>query len=270
MEYRKTIDKVIDADVVVCGGGCAGFAAAIASARQGARTVLLEKTQIIGGTATSGLVGPFMTCFDGLGKRQIVKGVFDEVVRRLENRGGAVHPGKTGDGSPYGSYINGYDKRHNNVTPFSSDMLQLLMLDMLQEAGVILLINCTVIDILKNGNQLSGVIGHDGNDLRLYRADVVIDCTGDALVGYKAGVIRPDCQADGCDVQPMTTFFSVYDVNDEQINLYIKEHPDERNTLFKDRVEQAMAESDYIVPRNKIGMYKGVNPGVWMVSAVWK
>ena len=49
-----------DVDVLVCGGGPAGFAAAIAAAREGARTMVVEYTGCLGGMATSGLVGPFM------------------------------------------------------------------------------------------------------------------------------------------------------------------------------------------------------------------
>ena len=63
-------------DVVIVGGGCAGVVAAIASARSGAETLLIEKTGVVGGTATNGLVGPFMTCFDPDGKQQIIKGIF--------------------------------------------------------------------------------------------------------------------------------------------------------------------------------------------------
>ena len=265
-EYRQQIGRTIATDVVVCGGGCAGFAAALACARLGVRTVLLEKTQMIGGTATAGLVGPFMTSFDGRGERQIVKGLFDEMVTRLEARGGAVHPGKTGDGSAYGCYYQGYTRRHNNVTPFRSDMLQLLLLDMLNEAGVELLINFTVIDVARNGEQVTGVIGHDGSELRQYAAKVVIDCTGDALVCYKANAVRPECLAPDYAVQPMTTFFSVYGVDDAQIDQYITEHPEERGMLFRHQIEQAMAAGEYPIPRNKIGMHKGINAGEWKMN----
>ena len=109
--YEGTIERVKQAEVIVCGGGCAGVVAAIASGRSGAKTILLEKTAVIGGTATNGLVGPFMTCFDPQGEHQIVKGIFDEMVCRMEEKGGAIHPSKTGRVSDYGCYI---ELRHNN------------------------------------------------------------------------------------------------------------------------------------------------------------
>lgn len=131
--YTGKITSAYRADVVVCGGGCAGVMAAIASARNGARTVLLEKTSCVGGTAANGLVGPFMTCYDPKGETQIIKGIFDEMVRRMEKKGGAIHPSRTGQVSSYGCYIR---LRHNNLTPFHPEVLKMVMLEMLLEAGV--------------------------------------------------------------------------------------------------------------------------------------
>ena len=68
MRYIKEIDRTIKTEVLVIGGGAAGFAAAVASARNGADTLLIEREQMLGGTATIGLVGPFMTCYNSKGK----------------------------------------------------------------------------------------------------------------------------------------------------------------------------------------------------------
>ncbi len=110
-QYTGTVCSEVCGDVIVCGGGCAGVMAAIASARNGARTILIEKGFTVGGTAVSGLVGPFMTCFSPDGKEQIIKGIFDEMICRMEQMGGAIHPSKTGMVSSYGCYIK---LRHNN------------------------------------------------------------------------------------------------------------------------------------------------------------
>ena len=64
LNYSKTIKNIHHTDVLVVGGGPAGFAAAVASARNGAKTLLLERAGMLGGMATAGLVGPFMTCYD--------------------------------------------------------------------------------------------------------------------------------------------------------------------------------------------------------------
>src|SRR5215211_7808293 len=94
LRYKKDIPIVRETDVLVIGGGPAGIGAAVAAARTGARTVIAERYGFLGGNATASLVGPFMTSFSNDGSRQIIGGVFDELVRRMENVGGAIHPEK--------------------------------------------------------------------------------------------------------------------------------------------------------------------------------
>ena len=61
MNYQCKIDRVYETEVLVIGGGPAGFGAAVAAARNGAKTMLIEQNSVLGGMSTSGLVGPFMT-----------------------------------------------------------------------------------------------------------------------------------------------------------------------------------------------------------------
>lgn len=96
---------VEETEVLVIGGGPAGLAGAIASARRGAKTTLVENSGSLGGMATIGLVGPFMTSYSVDDKDQIVKGIFDELVRKMEQRGGAIHPSKIPAATPYSSFI---------------------------------------------------------------------------------------------------------------------------------------------------------------------
>ncbi|MDM5339155.1 FAD-dependent oxidoreductase [Fictibacillus enclensis] len=87
--FNIDIPVVEDVDVAIVGGGPSGIAAALGAARNGARVVLIERYGFLGGTATASLVGPFMTSFSDDGETQLVKGVFDELVRRTEMLGGA-------------------------------------------------------------------------------------------------------------------------------------------------------------------------------------
>ena len=105
----------LDGDVVVAGGGPAGVCAAIAAARNGARVLLVERGNCLGGMATRGLVGPFMTCYDKTGSVQIIRGLFNEIVERLVARGGAIHPKDCRAGTAFTSWIK---IGHDHCTPF--------------------------------------------------------------------------------------------------------------------------------------------------------
>ena len=97
-----------DIDVLVVGGGNAGCAAAIAAARHGARTLLVERYGFLGGTATAAMVGPWMTFHSG--RERIVGGIAQEIVERLVAKGAS--PGHVADSSDY----------VGSITPFESSV----------------------------------------------------------------------------------------------------------------------------------------------------
>jgi len=78
----------IDCDVLAAGGGMAGSVAAIAAARQGARTVLFERHGFLGGAATAGAVGQFVGWETRAGRR-VIAGIAEEIVERLQAMGGS-------------------------------------------------------------------------------------------------------------------------------------------------------------------------------------
>ena len=134
--YTASVQSIGHYDVVVLGGGPAGVCAAIEAARQGAKTLLVEATGMLGGMATSAMVGPFMTCYDRDGDHPIVGGLFREIIERLAKGGGAILPEFTDSPSIHTSFLKKY---HRHVTPFDSFALQVLLDDMTKEAGVDLL-----------------------------------------------------------------------------------------------------------------------------------
>ena len=86
LENAKEIPVAGDYDVIVAGGGVAGIAAALAAARHGAKTLLLERMYMLGGLATSGLVTVYLPLCDGAG-HQVSFGLAEELLRLCVSHG---------------------------------------------------------------------------------------------------------------------------------------------------------------------------------------
>ena len=261
--YTKAIPLADPADVVVVGGGPAGIAAAIAAARRGSRVVLLERNGYLGGNLTAGLVGPCMTSYSLDGQTQLIRGVFDEMVRRMEEVGGALHPSQTTAGDPYSGFIvYGHDK----VTPFEPEAAKLIANRMCLEAGVEIRFHVVVVDAVVEDETVVGVVYADKEGLHQQPAAVVIDCSADgdvaAFAGNGFGYGR---ELDG-QVQPMTMFFRVTGVNDAVVEQYVDNHPEEPR-VYSEIIDRAREAGTFPVPRRMVGMYKSLQPGVWRINA---
>ena len=132
--------NIYQTDVCVVGGGPAGVSAAICAARLGVRVLLVEQNGFCGGMATAGLVGPFMTSYDAKGERMIIRGIFEEIVLRMTERGYAIHPKDVRAGTAFTSWIK---VGHDHVTPFEAEGLKIILDEMLEEAGVEILYHTT-------------------------------------------------------------------------------------------------------------------------------
>ena len=143
----------IETDVLVAGGGPAGVCAAIAAARNGAKVLVVERGNCLGGMATRGLVGPFMTCYDKTGKTQIIRGLFNEIVERLVARGEAIHPRDCMGGTAFTSWIK---IGHDHCTPFEPEGLKLLLDRMCAESGVKVLFHADFVEPIMDGVRICG------------------------------------------------------------------------------------------------------------------
>lgn len=263
-EYTWATKDTRQFDVVVCGGGVAGVVAAISAARNGAKVAIVEKNGELGGTSTSALVGPFMTSFEPSGKRQIVKGIFDEIIQRLVAKGAAIHPKDTGLSSKYGCYIK---LRHNNVTPFQPAYMTIVLAEMCAESGISIFLNSSIVDVIMEDETIKGIVAFDGENFIEYLGKVVLDCTGDAVVALKSGV---ECvqgeNGDKTEVQPMTLFFWIYGADDKKIEEYLDNDPEWKNQPYHRMIEADRAEGKFNVQRSKIGLYHMVNDGEWRLN----
>ena len=174
------IPIVEDVDVVVCGGGPGGLAAAISAARNGAKTLLLEQYGCLGGMATVGLVGPFMHTAGANG------GIFKELLGRIEVLRGA----------------SGYS--------FDPEIFKYVALQMVEEAGVKQLLHTFVEDvIIDKNNGVEGVFVANKAGRQAIKAKITIDATGDGDVSAFAGAEFEKGRPEDGKMQAASLFFHV-------------------------------------------------------------
>ena len=255
------IQKEYFCDVLVCGGGVSGFAAAVSAARCGVNTILIESGGFLGGTATKGLVGPFMTCYDSKGEKQIIKGLFSEVVDRLITEGGAVSPAQCRGGDGYSGYRTA---GHIGVTPFNFEALKSVTEKMCIDSGVKLLYHTTLVGCKNSGNKISCVYAADSNQIIAIHAKMFIDTTGTAALADRAGAETMRGKEDGI-LQTASTFFTISGVNKAALDAYMDTHTDMRSRFFMDQIEKGKADGRFPCGTNKLRIFE--NPdGTWVVN----
>ena len=186
ISFSKNIEVKEDYDVIVVGGGPSGFIAAIAAARSGAKTAIIEQYGFLGGMATAGMVAPIsVCCFDG---QRIQGGIHWEFIKRLEEIDGAKVELPVG-----------------NIS-FDPEKYKLMASRMLDEAGVKQYLYTSFIDCTTEAGVIKEIIINNKEGLSALSAKVFIDGTGDGDLAYKAGV--PMQESDGMR-QPCSLIFCI-------------------------------------------------------------
>lgn len=172
-------------DVVITGGGVAGIVSAIASARNGAKTCLIEQYGFLGGTATAGL----MVSINGFRNQrkpnhvQTVRGIAQELVLRMYRLGG-VYTKNTG-----------YEQEEFDISKgelpysivFDPEIFKYVANKMVLEAGVKLYLHTYALEAITEGNTIKGVIIHNKSGRQAILGSIVIDASGDGDIAASAG-----------------------------------------------------------------------------------
>lgn len=183
IEEQPQAVPVIDcADVLVCGGGAGGVAAAVAAARNGADVLMIERDTTLGGTGPRSFVTEYHQAF-------FTGGIMKEVIGRLRANGGADPNLEDG----------------HFAVPFDPEILKFVLSEMVEEAGVRVLPQSWVTDAIIEEGAVRGVVIENKAGRQAVLADVVIDATGDADVAARAGAPMQEYN----HPQPMVMLFQI-------------------------------------------------------------
>ena len=190
------VDVLAEADVLVCGGGCSGVAAAVSAARHGASVIVLERWPTIGGLATNGLVTGWHRSDR---QKVVINGLVEESAQRAARHGWIVQDPK-------------YPRAHETHW-FDPEGMRIVWQRMLDEAGVRTICHLTAGDPILEEGRIRGVLCDTKGGRRAVLGRIVIDATGDGDLAVKAGLASDFGRQEDGRVQGMTLMFTLQDVD---------------------------------------------------------
>lgn len=183
-------------DVAVAGGGPGGIGAAVGAAKCGARVLVIERYGFLGGMATAGMVNPFMSWFAG--RKQLIAGVFQEMLDRLEKAGG-------------------YDPKGRQRGAFDFELFKIVADQIMADNGVDLLFHSFVCDARVDSGRIKRLVAQTKSGPIALRANVFVDATGDADVAFLSGAPCEKGREEDGLVQPLTLNFNVGGVDESRL-----------------------------------------------------
>ena len=217
-------------DVIVVGAGPAGIGAAVAAGRGGAKTLLVDQCGSVGGMSTVGLMSHFTGT---VGNR-----IYREILDRAKE-----------------TYF--YDPGEDVF--IDPELLKIVYYQMLEEAVVTVLLYTFVCDAVMDGHTVKGVVCENKSGRNIFRADVVVDCSGDGDLAYRSGAAYSEGRGTDGKMQPATLMFKVGGVDMERACLpgsFETLVPTEKGEL------QALARKHLPYPAGHVLLYRSPVPGV--------
>ena len=187
--------------VLVCGGGTAGIVAAIAAARAGADVLVVESLGLLGGTQSAAWVTPMMP--NKILTESLTHGINDEIIHRAAR----YDPPPT--------------DQSGDLLWFNPVTLAFVLDDLLAEAGGRVLFHTFISDALVENGVIKGIVIENKSGRQEIRAQIVIDCTGDADVAFLAGVPCVSGDPEDGHNQPMSLRFALAGVDQERAAAFL-------------------------------------------------
>ena len=227
-EPARQIPVIETVDVLVAGSGPAGIAAALAAAREGARTTLVERYGYLGGMITGAYVVAIIGCGDG--RAPVVRGVTEEIRRRLEKLDAVKPINKSGD------------------YRVDAETFKWQAVEMLTEAGVNIRLHTLACAPIIEADRVAGIFVESKSGRQAIRATVTVDATADADLTYRAGC--------ACDDEPheVTLGIRIAGVDRERVDAFAKESPERYQAV----IDEAMRRNGGVMP-GRGRLLKGIN-----------
>ena len=255
-------------DVIIIGGGPAGTVAAIAAARAGAKTLIVEQYGCLGGMLTMAGTGPQMTFHAG--STQVVRGIAEEIVQRMVREG--FSPGHMTDFVGYCS----------SVTPFDAEGLKVVLEQMVLEAGAEILYHTVYTGCEVQDGRIRSVRLYAKQGFFDLEADVFIDASADADLATHAGVTSVFGRESDNLAQPMTMNAKVCGVDTERMIGYIRAEKEDMlpTTPFDElhaiprsgmqgaysKIRAARESGELHVDRDMVLCFETNNPGEYILN----
>ncbi|MGF7145385.1 ribulose 1,5-bisphosphate synthetase/thiazole synthase [Anaerotaenia torta] len=255
-------------DVIVCGGGTSGVMAALSAARNGMRVLILEKNAYFGGANTAAMVSPLMTFHAG--KRQVVKGIAQEIIDRLKEKKATLGHIK----DPIGMV--------SSITPIDSEALKMLYFEMLgSEPNVSVLLNSIITGVGISNGIIETVTVTTRAGKQIFKAALVVDATGDGdIISFAKENFVIGRTQDGM-AQPMSLMFKVSGIRMDEVRQYIRANPEQfiwnsqcdvndyvAVSGFFSLVKQAQENGDLNIPRDRVLFFQGLKEGEAIINMV--
>lgn len=230
-EAARDLPVAGEYDVIVAGSGPTGVSAAINAGRMGAKVLLIEWNNAVGGISTSGL----MSHFTG----SVQSKFYTELLQTMADRN---------------------EKDTGKITPYiDPENLKAIYLDMLKDAGVTVLLYTFVCGVVMDGNRLTGVITESKSGRRVFSAKAFVDGTGDGDVAAFAGVPYTKGRETDGKMQPVTLMFKVAGVDTDRavfLGSFESTYQTEKGEL------QALAKTHIPYPAGHLLVYPTTLPGI--------
>lgn len=265
MQYVKEIDLKGYYDFVVCGGGMTGFACAVAAARKGLKTALVEKQGCLGGVATSAGVNHL------LGGRKYdtkegkfflnVRGIYKEVCERLITKKHAVNPDTIDpENNPHGWFPSLAEG-----VPFDGEMMKILLEEMCMDAGVEVYYFTDILDTVKKENRITSILVHNKSGLFFIEGRYFADTTGDADIAALSGCVFVKGREEDGLMTPVSLEMHVDNVDTGALGQYIHVYNEPR---FKELIKKLREKGEWTFPYEIFIAVQLHQPDVYMINTI--